>query len=62
VHPDLLSSRFGYMAVSRASHEARIFTDDMNWLGQQLSMEVTKTSAIEINQNQSVDEDISIGV
>lgn len=50
------------MAVSRASHEARIFTDDMNWLGQQLSMEVTKTSAIEINQNQSVDEDISIGV
>jgi ATP-dependent exoDNAse (exonuclease V) alpha subunit len=28
VHPDLLNSRFGYVAVSRASHEANIFTDD----------------------------------
>ncbi|MDR5727811.1 MAG: MobF family relaxase, partial [Terriglobia bacterium] len=47
VHPDLLSSRFGYVAVSRASHEATIFTDDTNRLGQQLGTEVTKTSALE---------------
>jgi len=34
VHPDLLSSRFGYVAVSRASHEATIFTDDAMKLSQ----------------------------
>lgn len=45
VHPDLLNSRFGYVSVSRASHEARIFTDDVNRFGQQLSAEVSKTSA-----------------
>jgi conjugative relaxase-like TrwC/TraI family protein len=49
VHPDLLSSRFGYVAVSRASHEASIFTDDVTRLGQQLSSEVSKTSALEID-------------
>ncbi|MGH9606181.1 MAG: MobF family relaxase [Terracidiphilus sp.] len=50
VHPDLLSSRFGYVAVSRASHETTIFTDDVNRLSQQLSTEVSKTSALEIAQ------------
>lgn len=48
VHPDLLSPRFGYVAVSRASHEATIFTDDATRLCQQLGMEVTKSSALEI--------------
>jgi ATP-dependent exoDNAse (exonuclease V) alpha subunit len=50
VHPDLLSSRFGYVAVSRASHEAVIFTDDVTRLAQHLGTEVTKTAALEINQ------------
>ncbi len=50
VHPDLLSSRFGYVAVSRASHEATIFTDDVNRLTQQLGMEISKTAALEITQ------------
>lgn len=48
VHPALLSSRFGYVAVSRASHEATIFTDDVNRLAQQLGTEVNKTSAVEL--------------
>jgi len=48
VHPDLLNPRFGYVAVSRASHEATIFTDDATRLCQQLGMEVTKSSALEI--------------
>jgi len=51
VHPDLLSSRFGYVAVSRASHEATIFTDDAAKLTQQLGTEVTKTAALEIGQS-----------
>jgi ATP-dependent exoDNAse (exonuclease V) alpha subunit len=48
VHPDLLSSRFGYVAVSRASHEVSIFTDDVNRLAHQLGTEVNKTSAVEL--------------
>ena len=51
VHPDLLNSRFGYVAVSRASHEATIFTNDISRLGQQLTSEVSKTSALGLNQN-----------
>jgi ATP-dependent exoDNAse (exonuclease V) alpha subunit len=53
VHPDLLNSRFGYVAVSRASHEAAIFTDDLNRLGQHLGTEVSKTSALQIDQGTS---------
>ena len=51
VHPELLNSRFGYVAVSRASHEATIFTNDATRLAQQLSSEVSKTSALGLNQN-----------
>jgi conjugative relaxase-like TrwC/TraI family protein len=47
VHPDLLNSRFGYVSVSRASHEACIFTDDVKRLSQQLPAELSKTSALE---------------
>jgi ATP-dependent exoDNAse (exonuclease V) alpha subunit len=60
VHPELLSSRFGYVAVSRASHEATVFTDDVKRLGQQLSTEVNKTSALEIDHSQSIGQGISI--
>jgi ATP-dependent exoDNAse (exonuclease V) alpha subunit len=60
VHPDLLSSRFGYVAVSRASHEASMFTDDVNWLGPQLGTEVSKISALEIRQSTSIEQGISI--
>jgi ATP-dependent exoDNAse (exonuclease V) alpha subunit len=50
VHPDLLSSRFGYVSISRASHEATLFTDDATKLGQQLAVETGKTAALEISQ------------
>jgi hypothetical protein len=36
VHPDLLNFRFGYVAISRASHEATLFTDDAAKLARQL--------------------------
>jgi hypothetical protein len=48
IHPDLLSSRFGHVAVSRASHEAQIFTGDITRLGQHFAVHNSKTSAIEI--------------
>ena len=62
VHPDLLNSRFGYVSISRASHEATLFTDDMAKLGPQLGAEVSKTSALEINQASSVAQGIGIGI
>jgi conjugative relaxase-like TrwC/TraI family protein len=54
VHPDLLNSRFGYVSISRASHEATVFTDDMTKLSPQLSVDVSKTSALEVNQTPSI--------
>ena len=61
VHPDLLSSRFGYVAVSRASHEATLFTDYVAKLSPQLAADVSKTSALEINHSVSVGLGIGIG-
>jgi ATP-dependent exoDNAse (exonuclease V) alpha subunit len=61
VHPDLLNSRFGYVSISRASHEATIFTDDIAKLRPQLSADVSKTSALEI-QSPSVAQGIGMGI
>jgi conjugative relaxase-like TrwC/TraI family protein len=54
VHPDLLNSRFGYVSISRASHEATLFTDDITKLNPKLSIDVSKTSAIEMGNTPSV--------
>jgi ATP-dependent exoDNAse (exonuclease V) alpha subunit len=62
VHPDLLNSRFGYVAVSRASHEVAVFSDDLNRLSRQLGTEVSKTSALAISQGPSVVQEIGIGL
>jgi hypothetical protein len=48
VHPDPLNSRFAYISISRVSHEATIFTDDLAKLAPQLGTDVSKTSALEI--------------
>ncbi|MGD1082604.1 MAG: ATP-binding domain-containing protein [Candidatus Sulfotelmatobacter sp.] len=62
VHPDLLNSRFAYVSISRASHEATLFTDDAAKLGPQLGADVSKTSALEVNQAQSVGLGIGMGL
>jgi len=62
VHPDLLSARFGYVAVSRASHEATLFTNDTAKLGQQLGAEISKTSALEVGQTSSAALGINVGM
>jgi ATP-dependent exoDNAse (exonuclease V) alpha subunit len=51
VHPDLLNSRFAYVSISRASLDAKIYTSDTAELGQRLSGEVSKTSAIEFSHS-----------
>jgi conjugative relaxase-like TrwC/TraI family protein len=53
VHPELISSRFAYVSVSRASHDAQIFTNNAAALGETLSRDVSKTSAIEFGFQKS---------
>ena len=62
VHPDLLNSRFGYVSISRASHEATLFTDNLAKLNPQLSANVTKTSALEVLQTPSITQGIGMGL
>jgi conjugative relaxase-like TrwC/TraI family protein len=62
VHPDLLNSRFGYVSISRASHEATLFTDDMAKLAPQLGADVSKTSALDLNPSPSVAQGLGIAV
>jgi ATP-dependent exoDNAse (exonuclease V) alpha subunit len=59
IHPDSLNSRFAYVSISRASHEATLFNDDMTKLGLQLRADVSKTS---INRNVSMVQGIGIGI
>jgi ATP-dependent exoDNAse (exonuclease V) alpha subunit len=62
VHPELLNSRFGYVSISRASHEATLFTDDMAKLAPQLGADVSKTSALELNPAPSVAQGLGITI
>jgi conjugative relaxase-like TrwC/TraI family protein len=62
VHPDLLNSRFAYVSISRASHDATLFTDNIAKLGPQLGADVSKTSALEINQGSSLSQGIELGL
>jgi conjugative relaxase-like TrwC/TraI family protein len=51
-HTDLINTRFAYVSVSRASHDVQIYTNDAAALGQRLSSDVTKTSAVDFQQGQ----------
>ena len=50
VHPELINSRFVYVAVSRGSDDARLFTNDAASLVPTLSHDASKTSAVEIGK------------
>ena len=54
VHPDLLNARFGYVSVSRASHEATLFTDNISELGPQLDNDIGKTSALGLSNTREM--------
>ncbi|MGI4827178.1 MAG: MobF family relaxase [Janthinobacterium lividum] len=49
-HSELINTRFAYVSVSRASHEAQIYTNDAAALGQKLSHDASKSSAIDFRQ------------
>jgi conjugative relaxase-like TrwC/TraI family protein len=48
VHPELINARFAYVSVSRASHDAQIYTNDLANLAENLSRDVSKSSAINL--------------
>src|SRR5208283_2037879 len=62
VHPDLLNSRFAYVSISRASHQATLFTDDLTKLAPQFGADVSKTSALEISLAPAVAQGLGIGI
>jgi len=62
VHPNLLNTRFGYVSMSRATHEATLFTNDMTKLTPKLRTDVSKSSAIEISRTPSVVRGIGMDV
>ena len=49
-HPELINTRFAYVSVSRASQDAQIYTNDAAALGQRLSHDASKSSAIDFRQ------------
>ncbi|MGB0064514.1 MAG: AAA family ATPase [Terracidiphilus sp.] len=53
VHPELINTRFAYVSVSRASHDAQIFTNDAASLVESLSRDVTKASALDFVKAQN---------
>jgi hypothetical protein len=53
VHPELINGRFAYVSVSRASHDAHIFTNDAATLAESLSRDVSKASAIDFGNSHS---------
>ncbi|HEU5403417.1 MAG TPA: MobF family relaxase [Terriglobales bacterium] len=50
VHPELINSRFAYVSVSRASHDAQIYTNNASSLGDSLSQQVAKASAVDFTK------------
>lgn len=49
-HRDLINQRFAYVAVSRAAHDVRLYTDNAARLTKDLSRDVSKTAALELSQ------------
>jgi conjugative relaxase-like TrwC/TraI family protein len=52
-HPELINTRFAYVSVSRASQDARIYTNDVSTLAERLSTDISKASAIEVSKPSS---------
>jgi hypothetical protein len=62
VHPNLLSSRFACLSVSRASHDAPVYTNSTASLPPSISHDASKTSALESGNTSWVGQGIGIGI
>ena len=45
----LINTRFAYVSVSRASQDARVYTNDVSTLAERLSADISKASAVEVS-------------
>jgi conjugative relaxase-like TrwC/TraI family protein len=52
-HPELINTRFAYVSVSRASQDARIYTNDVETLAERLSTDISKASAVDFSRPNS---------
>ena len=50
IHPDLVSNRFAYVSISRASQDATLYTNSVERLGELVSRAHGKSSALETSQ------------
>ena len=50
MHPDLINTRLAYVSISRGQNDAHVFTNDAARLSENLSRDVTKTSAAPVLQ------------
>ncbi|MBB5066031.1 hypothetical protein [Granulicella mallensis] len=53
------NKRFAYVAVSRGSHDAHIYTDNVASLVEKLSHDVVKSSALQTGQQLATDQSAS---
>jgi hypothetical protein len=53
VHPAIIGERLAYVSVSRASHDAQIYTDNAATLAENLSRDVSKASAVDFGKVQN---------
>ena len=51
---ELINQRFGYVAISRARHDAQIYTNDAATLADRLSRDVSKTAALDVAKDLKV--------
>jgi ATP-dependent exoDNAse (exonuclease V) alpha subunit len=47
----LINDRLAYVAISRASDDARIYTNNAETLGERLATDISKTAALTASQN-----------
>ncbi len=47
----LVNTRLAYVAISRASHDAQIYTNDAARLGKRLATDISKTAAIDLSES-----------
>jgi len=50
IHPELVSDRFAYVSISRASQDATLYTNSVERLGELVSRSHGKSSALETAQ------------
>lgn len=52
----LINTRLAYVAISRASDDARVYTNDAATLGRRLATDISKTAAVDFRQSSSTNE------